>query len=396
MSSSKRSGLIQLVAVIVFVVVAFVINRLMQTHYEPAGRNGGGTRALFVDTVTVDPAPYQLVFATTGTVQARTEINIVPQVSGRIVAVDPAFYEGGAFTSDTTLFQVDPRDYELDTQRLAAEVARARTALQLAHAEAAAAVAEWSQLNPDQPAPDLVARRPQLAEAEANLQAAQAALGNAQLALERTRYTLPFAGRVLASRIAPGQFVQAGQSYGSAFDLASLEVVSSLEGRQLEWLLTAARASIEITATHLGQTRTYPGELQRSAARLDPTTRFATVRFGFQDDPADLVPGVFTRVTIHGPQLDGISEIPASALQQNGVVWLVAADQTLHAHQPDILYADGDTLALRHLPPGAVVVTNRLAGAAEGATVSLSNDSDSDAAESAAATATTEPSAPSR
>ena len=373
MSSSKRTGLIQLVAVIVFVVAAFVINRLMQTSYEPAGRNGGGARALFVDTITVDPAPYQLVFTTTGTVSARTEINLVPQVSGRVEAVDPAFYEGGAFTAGTTLFEIDPRDYELTTQSRAAEVARARTALHLARAEAEASVAEWAQLNPGQAAPDLVARRPQLAEAEANLQAAEAALGTAQLALERARYTLPFAGRVLTSRIAPGQFVQAGQSYGSAFDLASLEVVSSLEGRRLEWLLGTANATIEITATHLGETRTYAGSLRRSAAQLDPGTRFASVRFGFNDDPGNLVPGVFTRVTIHGPQLDGISQVPASALQQNGVIWLVTPDDTLQAHQPDILYADGDTLALRNLPAGAVVVTNRLAGAATGAAVTRSN-----------------------
>ena len=374
MSHSKRTGLVQLVLVIVFIVGALVINRLMQSRYEPAGRNGGGTRALFVDTATVHPAPYQLVFDTTGTVEARAEIAIVPQVSGRIIAVDPAFYEGGAFTAGTVLFQIDPRDYELDAQRLAAEVARARTALQLETAEGEAARAEWTQINGNQPAPDLVARVPQRAEAEANLQAAEAALSNARLALSRTRFTLPFAGRVLTSRIAPGQFVQAGQSYGTAFDQAALEVTASLEGQRLEWLLSTPDASIDITAHHLGKTLRYEGVLKRSAARLDATTRFARVRFGFRSDPAELVPGVFTRITIHGPRLDAISEVPASALQQNGAIWLVTADRTLQRHDPDILYSDATTLALRGLPAGSVVVTSRISGASPGTEVSFGDD----------------------
>lgn len=373
MSPSKRTGIIQLVLIIAFIAAAFGADRLLQSRYEPAGRNGGGDRALYVDTQTIDPTPYQLVFTTTGAIEARTEVNIVPQVTGRIVGVDPAFYSGGAFTADSLLFQIDPRDYELESQRLAAEVARARTALQLAHADAEASLEEWKLTNADKPAPDLVARRPQVAEAEAELQAAEAALATAQLALTRTRYTLPFPGRVLESSIAPGQFVQAGQSYGTAFDITSLEVAASLDGKKLEWLLNTPEATVEIVGDYLGRTHRYEGALHRGAARLNPDTRFASVRFGFKTAPTEVVPGVFARITIHGPQLSGISQIPASALQQDGGIWLVDQEHKLRQHRPDIVYADTDSIALRGLPAGSVVVTNRISGASEGVKVTLSD-----------------------
>ena len=374
MSKSQRNGFIQLILVIAFIAGGLVINRLMQTRYEPVSRHGGGDRALFVDTTIVNPAPYQIVFDTTGTVTARADINIVPQVTGRVIEVDEAFYNGGVFGRDQTLFQIDPRDYELDTQRLAAEVARAQTTLDLESAEATAALAEWAQINGTRPSPDLVARRPQLAEAQANLAAAHAALANAELALSRTRYTLPFAGRVVSSRIAPGQFVQAGQNYGTSFDLAALEVIASVEGKKLEWLLASPQATVQITAEYLGQSHTYEGVLKRGAASLDPVTRFATVRFGFKSPSVDLLPGVFTHVTINGPRHDNISEVPASALQQEGIIWLVDADQTLRIHQPDILYADTSSLALRNLPSGSVVVTSRVSGASAGVRITQSDD----------------------
>ena len=81
-----------------------------------------------------------------------------------------------------------------------------------------------------------------------------------------------------------------------------------------------------------------------------------------------------TRVTIHGPKLDGISQVPASALQQNGAIWLVTADRTLQRHEPDILYSDSTTLALRGLPAGSVVVTSRISGASTGTEVTFGDD----------------------
>jgi RND family efflux transporter MFP subunit len=295
-------------------------------------------------------------------------------VSGRIVQVARDFYAGGGFTAGELLFQIDPRDYELDVQGLSAEVARAHTSLDLETAESNAAASEWGQLNGQQPVPDLVARRPQLAEAHANLQAARASHANAQLALSRTRYELPFAGRVLTSRIGPGQFVQAGQSYGTAFDSSTLDVVASWEGQQLEWLLRSPQVRVIIDAEHLGQLLSFEGELRRSASSLNPTTRFATVRFGFKTPPAELLPGVFTRVTVHGPAVANIAQIPASAWQQGGIVWFVNADQQLQAFRPEILHAGSDYVAVSNVPGPVRIVTNRLSGASEGTNVITASD----------------------
>ncbi len=381
MKHSTRTGIIQLVAIIVFVGLAVIVSQLMRIKYEPATRSGGGERELFVEAETFTPGPFQIVFATNGTIAARTEVNLVPQVSGRVIEVAPEFYAGGRFTAGQVLFTVDPRDFDNEVQRLEAEVARTITALKLEEAEASASLAEWRQLNGDLAPPPLVAREPQAAEARAIAQAARAALANANLALERTQFRLPFNGRVLSSRIGPGQFVQAGQSYGAAFDLSALEVVASLEGQQLEWLLNSPQVDVTLTAEHLGQEFTLIGELQRGASSLSPTTRFATVRFGFREPPRDLLPGVFTRITVHGPKHEGVTRIPASALQQNGQLWIVQDDATLVAFQPATLYADDDWIAVTNLESAARIVTNRISGAVAGTRVKTASSDLPDRAE---------------
>ncbi len=381
MKKSTRAGLLQMAAVVGFVLLAVIGSRLLQTQYQPATRNGGGERELFVEARIFTPGPFQIVFETTGTVQSLTEVNIVPQITGRVESVAPDFFAGGKFADDEVLFTIDPRDFRNEVQRREADVARAATTLQLEEAEAAAAREEWRLLNGDQPVPSLVARDPQRAEAEANLQAARANLANAELALERTEFRFPFAGRVLSSRIGPGQFVQAGMSYGSAFDINALEVVASLKGQELAWLAHAPTAEVTIIAEHLGREIEMAGELIRGAASLSTTTRFATVRFGFSETPRDLLPGVFTRITVNGPRHDSVAQIPASALQQNGRLWIVDEDSTLQPFTPEIVYADEDWIAVANLPAPTRVVTNRLPGAAPGTRVQAASDLSSTPAE---------------
>ena len=78
-------------------------------------------------------------------------------------------------------------------------MAQAQTAYNLQQAEADAALQDWKQLRGDQEVPDLVARKPQMAEALANLNAAKASLATARLNLDRATFELPFDGRVVSS-----------------------------------------------------------------------------------------------------------------------------------------------------------------------------------------------------
>lgn len=367
--SNKIKGWVQLVIVVLVIIASFTISNFLGAKRPPVVRSSGADRALFVETQKVTPGPYRIAFETTGTVEARAEIGIVPQVSGRVVAVNDRFFEGGTFEADEVLFRIDPRDFELEVERLEAEVARAETNLDLETAEAEAALSEWLQINGSKAAPSLVARKPQMAEARANLKAAKAQLENARLDLERASFALPFSGRVLSSELAEGQYVTAGQSYGTVFDLETLEVRASLEDRQLEWLLGAEAPDITITATYLGKTREYQTFLKRGASSLDSQTRFATVSFGFEDTVRDVLPGVFVKIHIQGSNLDDVSLLPPDALQKEGVVWVVKADNTLSALKPDIAYANDDHVVARGINQTVNVVTSRLSGATEGMSV---------------------------
>ena len=365
--SNRTNGFIQLCLVIVFIVVSFLISFALKSTQSAVKTDAQNPteRSLFVETTSVTPQSHRMVFETTGIVEALTEISIIPQVSGRIDDVNPDFYKGGTFQKSEMLFTIDPRDFEFDVQRLQAEVTRAQTALQLEEAESKAAIAEWKLRNGKKTPPDLVARKPQMAEAKANLMAAQAQLDRAKLDLERTTFSLPFNGRVIESSVAIGRYVASGQDIGRVFNLDTLEIRASINADQLQWILNNENTDITILVPQNGQTKTYSGQLKRGASIVDPSTRFATVSFAIEN-AQDILPGVFANIVIKGPEMPDVTLIPNTSLQKNNIVWGVSDDQTLYEIAPDIAYKTDDYIAVRGISKPTTIVTTRIDGGGVG------------------------------
>lgn len=365
-------GIVQFILVFAFIAGSFTVSAILKAGKKEPPAREVKERILFAQTQNISPAPYSIAFETTGIVATRADITVSPQVSGKVVAVNDAFFEGGEFAANDVLFEIEPLDFELEIRRLESVVAQARTAFNLEEAESAAAVAEWEQIHGDKPAPALVARKPQKAEAWANLKSAKAQLEDAKLDLDRTKFSLPFAGRVLSADLEVGQFVSAGQNYGSVYDANNLEVQVSLEDTELNWLTQGEAQGVEIETTHFGQTQSYEGYLKRGVSSLDNQTRFARVSFGFKEAPEDLLPGVFVTLNIQGPKLENALALPVSALQKDNQIWAVNPDKTLYLLPSEIAFANEQDVVLSGIESEIEVVISKIPGATQGMTVRTS------------------------
>ena len=66
-----------------------------------------------VRTIEVSPQKVELIVQTQGTVVPRTEIDIISEVSGRVVEVSSSFRAGGFFRRGDLLVALDAREYAL-------------------------------------------------------------------------------------------------------------------------------------------------------------------------------------------------------------------------------------------------------------------------------------------
>ena len=363
----RRLGILQIAVVVALVLLALVYARAPRQGSADAPPSFAGRDSEtppLVRVVRPAVAATALRIAATGSVAVRNHVALAPQVGGRVVEVSPSLRAGGAFRAGERLLLIDQRDYQLAYEQAEADVATAAATLMLQEAEGEAAQANYALLNPGEAAPPLVAKTPQIAQAKARLAAAQARLKVVALELQRTAFSLPFAGRVTETSAEVGQVLNRGQAFGQAFALDALEVVAPLSADDVRRLQPVAGRQ----ATVRGGDRALRAQVDRMSAELDARSRFATLYLTFVDQTEGLAPGTFVDLAIEGPQLADTYLLPEAAEQVGGSVWLVENDQ-LRSFTPTVLgrTAEGWLVAAFDAKDG--VVTGAVPGARAGLAV---------------------------
>ena len=207
---------------------------------EQAVRIAAQPPAVLVDVAVARREPVTFAVRSHGVVTPRTRTTLVSEVSGQIVEVAPAFVSGGFFQRGDVLVRIDPRHYETARKRARSVVAQAQTQVATERALAEYAEQDWQRLRGLEAAAgrasDLTLRKPQLAEAEAGLEYAQADLDKATEDLERTVVRAPYDGMVREKRADMGQFVNTGTALAVTFATDYAEVRLPLPQKDLRYL----------------------------------------------------------------------------------------------------------------------------------------------------------------
>lgn len=327
-----------------------------------------------------------MVIRAHGTVSPKVEVDMIPEVPGKVVFVHPELKVGGLIRRNERILQIDPRDYELAVRQADAAVADARVRLETEQAEADVARKEWNELNPDtEPTSPLVLREPQIRQAQATLESAQAQLETAKLRLERTSLSLPFDALITSERVDLGQYVVTGQSLGTAYGTDAVEIEVPLEDDELAWFDVFAHSIFangdpnpqngtlaEVRADFAGAIHTWQGRVVRTTGQVDKMSRMVSVvvevaePFKMLDNRPPLLPGVFAEILVQGKTLRHAVAVPRDAVREGNNVWLVNEGR-LHIQPLDIVRADKDfAYVVSGLQDGANVVVSSLDAAVGG------------------------------
>ena len=355
---------------------AFILVKLR----KPPQRAERERLAPLVNVEQLNAADIQMVVSGYGTVSPKVQVEIVPQVSGKIVWVNPQFKAGGFISADEQILKIDPRDYELAVQQAEAVVTEAGVLLDLEKAEAQVARNEWEQLHPNtEPASPLVLREPQIRQVRARLASAKAGLAVAKLNLERTQLSLPLDVRIVNETADLGQYVMVGKSLGLAYGIDAVEIKLPLEDEELAWFdIPDHRVSInansspakgavaEVKADFAGAKHSWTGRVTRTTGQVDKTSRLVSVviegpePFSNSGSKPPLIPGMFVQVLIKGRVLENTIAVPRDAIHNRNEVWVVENGR-LHVQTLEIVRADKNfAYVISGVEDGAVIVVSSL------------------------------------
>ncbi|UHQ56051.1 MULTISPECIES: efflux RND transporter periplasmic adaptor subunit [Microbulbifer] len=327
-----------------------------------------------------------LAVSTQGEVRAHTEIDLTPQVSGRIIAISENFAEGAGFESGETLIQLDDADYRLAVARAETGVRQAEVLLMQAKAAADIKRKQWESINPNKKPTPLQVNQPQVAEAEARLRSARAELTDAKLNLARTRIKLPFRGRVISRDIGVGQYVTASMPLGRVFATDRVEVRLPLTDAQLQELelpmgFVASNDNpgpqVTLSAQVGRQQRQWQGHIVRTQAAVDQQTRLiyavAEVKDPYGAGASDGVPlavGLFVTAETESVQERRATVLPREALRNADKVYVIDEEDRLDIRTVEVLStSESRVVVASGVADGERVVTSTVANVVDGMAV---------------------------
>jgi RND family efflux transporter MFP subunit len=309
-----------------------------------------------VAVVAVAPRPERMRVRTQGTLEPRTELELVAEVSGRLVWASPALEAGSFFAAGEVLARIEPADYEIARARASAALERARSQRELAAASRARSRALFEAGAASPASRDQV--ESQYAIALANEREAEAALQQAELELSRTELVAPFAGRVRERGAQVGQLVARGAKLARVFAVDWAELRLPIRSEELAFLELPARPDadpdsaplVELRGAYGGRAHTWQGRLVRAEGALDPRTRLVHVvariadPYGLATGAPPLAIGLFVEAEILGRELPRVVALPRGALRGEHEVVVVGEDDALRARRVEVLRIDGETV----------------------------------------------------
>jgi RND family efflux transporter MFP subunit len=307
----------------------------------------------------------------TGRLEAIDTVEIRPRVGGY---VDGArFQEGARVSKGQVLFQIDPRPFQAEANRAAAEVARAKAQWDLTIVnrergrrlidQNALAQSEFDRLSAEEKA------------AQANLGAANAALQTARLNLEFTRVVSPIDGRVSKALITRGNLVT--QSSLLTTVVSDTPIYAAFNADEQTFLKYAAAERGKESPVYMGLMTEdgYPhqGKLSFIDNAMDAKSGTISGRAIFANGDGRFTPGLFARIRLVSDASQTVALAPDRAVATDlgkRFVVVVSKDNKAEYRPVEIGPLAGNLRIIRQgLKPGDRVIVGGLQKVKPGDTV---------------------------
>jgi RND family efflux transporter MFP subunit len=423
----KKGALFKSVRVVLVLLVALVIAVALVQLRPRAEKQARTVDGRLVEVVRTHSQTLPMIVDAYGTVAPRESLKLVAEVRGQVVAMHPAFVEGGFVRSGEVLLTIDPRDYDLavrrakvgirqaqaDLDRLAQEILNLNASLKLARLDVDLALAEVNRFKnlagknmTSQSALDkadrqhLISRErlqtlenqlavtgPDRIRLESQLEMARVAMQQAILDLERCQIDTPFDAWVTQKTVETGQHLAVGQLVGSIYRAGAFDIEVKIPMRDLAWFpddgVSEQGLPVEVLFMETATPKLWHGRLARVKAALDQTTRTLPVVIEVDESTVEdslvhaadrLKPGMFVTVRIRGRQVKNVHRLPRHLVHDGDTVYLAAEDQ-LSIQPVTILRRFKKSVLISHgLSDGDLVITTPLSGAVPGMRIRLKTE----------------------
>ncbi|HTV18377.1 MAG TPA: efflux RND transporter periplasmic adaptor subunit [Polyangiaceae bacterium] len=309
--------------------------------------------AIAVEVVRVQPEPLEVQVTATGTLLGREAVQIVSELSRRLVKVHAE--EGAQVARGDVLFELDSTDLAADLAKLDVQSRLARATLDRTERLSAEGLSNQQEL-------DLA--RARVDEVEADRRALRVTLG-------KTLIRAPFPGALGLRRVSEGAWLTPSTLLSTLQDTSSLKLDFTLPERYAGALRPGSSFRFRVE----GRPESYTGQVAAVEPSVDPATRSLLVRGVIEGAPG-LYPGSAASVEVP-LRVEQALLVPSIAVVPGieGRRVFVADAGRARAAKVELGFRSADRVqVLSGLAAGDAVITTNLLRLREDAAVTLQSE----------------------
>jgi multidrug efflux system membrane fusion protein len=334
---------------------------LLWRHYDKAKKAPPAPPKINITTATATKGNIGVYLDGIGTVTPVYTDSITSQVDGLVLSVH--YKEGQLVTKGDPLIDIDSRAYRATLLQAQGALERDQNVLAQAQMDLDRYRAAWAR---NAIAKQIVDDQEKLVlQDDGTVKNDQGTVQFDQVQVDYCHITAPIAGRVGLRLVDPGNVVQSAGN-------ATLAVITQLD--PITVIFTVPEDSLGPVQTRLNkkatlavdafdrtaQTKIATGKLLTLDNQIDTTTGTVKARGVFENKTGALFPNQFVNTRLLVNTLQGVTLIPASAVQQNGQASFVYVIQDDVAHMRSIKpgVTDGGLTQVDGINPGDVVANS--------------------------------------
>lgn len=342
----------------------------------PAGPPGGAMPPLPVTALEMQPTRVETSVEAVAQTEGAREVEVRARVGG--ILEKRVFDEGAPVKAGQALYQIDRAPLETAVAQARAQLAEARARVEQTQREAARLKGLLAQQAISQREYDTASSDNSVAVA--TVQAAQAALRQAELNLSYATVTAPVGGITGRSVVSEGTLLSTGGGtlLTTVVQVNPMWVRFSIPEAELSAAMPDGRfkpQAIRGVELVLPDGSSYPvrGKLNFAASQIDPKLGTLQLRGEFANAEGRLLPGQFVRARLITGERTGVFKVPQAAVVQTEkgpIVMTVGADNKVEPRPVKTgRWSGTDWVILDGLKAGDKVIVDNLMKARPGATV---------------------------
>jgi membrane fusion protein, multidrug efflux system len=376
-----RHKVLRIVLWILLLLVIVLVIVLLWHHHEEAKKAAAkarlGTPGVTITSATAEQGDINVYLEAIGTVTPVYTASITSQVNGQIIEVH--YREGQIVSKGDPLIDIDPRPFRATLLSAQGTLERDENVLAQAQMDVERYRESWAR---NGIAKQILDDQEKLVlQDKGTVKNDQGNVQFDQVQLDFCHITAPISGRVGLRLVDPGNVVQSSGNTILAVitQLKPITVVFTVPEDSLGQVQAGMRkkANLSVDAfDRTAQTKIDTGKLLTLDNQIDTTTGTVKGRAQFENKSNALFPNQFVNTRLLVNTLQGVTLIPASAIQQNGQASFVYVIQDNVAHNRAVKpgVTEAGVTQVDGINPGDVVANSSFDKLQDNTKVVISNN----------------------